>query len=439
LSDAFNWKSPREGVIDARYLAGGVLLVIRAEEARRTTTGLHAKVTIIFAENEGATKGTKVTSDTFNLDKEAQRNDFVTVLYGAPRSTKTPKLSEDFMTAYPRANFERALYDFSEEFYEQLMSVSQGRFVSGDTEKTEPKFLVDGLVLEDGGTVLYAPPKSVKSYLTMLLAVSIDAGVSTYFPVKQARVAYLNLERGESLMTRRLGLVNRVLGLPPERPLLMMNEKGKSLANVYPAAKATVERNEAEVVFLDSLTRGGFGNLNDNEPANQAMDFLNRLAPAWVAIAHTPRQDDTHIFGSQMFDAAMDVGVNIRRQKLPDGTVGIGINVKDTNDFGAPPQMRILAFEFDTFGLTNVRDAHRHEFPEIEETSSPRTNADRIYDQLVAFGKASQQQLADDLRMNPGTVSAETRRLLNEGRIISLPKEGRHLMYGVPAKYEGQP
>lgn len=428
----FAWKSTREGSIDARKIAGGVLLVIRAEDVRRTGTGLHAKVTIILANNEGATKGTKVTSDTLNLDKEAARHDFVTTLYGAPRSPKTPLFSKEFIELYPREEFSRDLYDFSEDFFGQLMSVTRGKLVSGDAEKTKPKFLVDGLVLEEGGTVLYAPPKSVKSYLTMLLAVSIDAGVTTYFPVKQARVMYLNLERGEGLMSRRLGLVNRVLGLPPERPLLMMNEKGKSLATIYDAARATVEEHEAEVVLLDSLTRGGFGDLNGNEEANRAMDYLNRLAPAWIAIAHTPRQDDSHIFGSQMFDAAMDVGVNVRRQKKSDGTVGVGLNVKETNDFGAPPRMRILAFEFDEYGLLNIREAQRHEFPDIEEdSSSPRTPADRIEDQLKAWGKASQAQLKEDLGMSIGMISQELDTLLASGR-VAREKDGRKFVYYVP-------
>lgn len=425
---SFEWKSPREGVVNARKLAGGVLLVIQAEDVRKTATGLHAKITVALAE-PGARSAKPVESHTFNLDNAGYRNDFVNMLYGTAR--RAPVFSKDFMELYPKDQFSRDLYDFSEEFFEQLMTVSRGKLVKGDAEKTKPKFLVDGLVLEEGGTVLYAPPKSVKSYITMLLAVSIDAGLDTYFPVKQARVMYLNLERGEELMSRRLGLVNRVLGLPPERELLMMNERGRSLATIYEAAKATVEEYGVKLVLLDSLTRGGFGDLNGNEDANKAMDYLNRLAPAWVAIAHTPRQDDTHIFGSQMFDAAMDVGVNVRRQKMPDGTVGIGLDVKETNDFGAPSRMRIVAFEFDEYGLTSVRDAARHEFPEIEKDSaSPRTNVEIVHDHFLAFGKLSASMIEKDTGINKGTVSRCIQELLSDGKLVALGKEGRELFYG---------
>jgi hypothetical protein len=141
-----------------------------------------------------------------------------------------------------------------------------------------------------------------------------------------------------------------------------------------------------------------------------------------------------------MFDAAMDIGINVRRQKKQDGTVGIGLVVKETNDTGAPP-MRTLAFEFDQYGLSQVREALRHEFPDIEdESQSPRTNAERIYDQLVAFGKCTQAELSDELRMNIGTVSAELKTLMEEKR-VERAKEGRSFTYFVPVsavKFEGQ-
>lgn len=439
----FTWKSPREGVMDARKLAGGVLLVLRAEQIQKQRTGVHGKVTVALAASENATSAQPVISDFFNLDKEAQRADFVTVLYGASRSSKIPKFSEQFRQAYPREEFERDFYDFTEELYPQFMGSVKAGLVHGDSEKTVIPMLIDDLVLVEGGTVIYAPPKSAKSYLTLLMAVSVDAGVSRFFNVRQVPVLFINLERGERSLARRLGLVNRVLGLEADRPLLMVNERGKRLSDVYDAAARLIEKEGVKLVFLDSLTRGGFGDLNGNEQANTAMDYMNRLCPAWVAIAHTPRQDDSHIFGSQMFDSAMDVGINVRREKKADGTVGIGLVVKETNDTGSPP-MRVLAFEFDQHGLKHVRDATVSEFPELEgETSTKaRTNAERIRDQLKAFGKSSVSQLADDLRINVGTVHSEVKKMLDAGEIVSLGKEGRSIVYGLPmskdVKFGGQ-
>ena len=435
MSD-FTWKSPKEGVIDARKLAGGVLLVLRAENVQRTRTGLHAKVTVAFADSEDATQATPVLSDTLNVDKESYRNDFVNVLYGGARSSRIPKFSEQFRTAYPRDEFERDVYKFSEDFFQKLMGEMKGEWVSGHTDKTTPRFLVDGLVLEEGGTILYAPPKSAKSYSAMLLAVSVNGGRNTFWNVKPTTVLYINLERGQQSMARRLGLVNRILGLPPEEPLLMLNKRGRTLADIYDAAKETVEKNNVGLVILDSLSRGGFGDLNQNDDSNRAMDYLNRLCPAWIAIAHTPRQDDSHVFGSQMFDAAMDIGVQVKRQKLPDGTLGIGFNVKDTNDTGSPP-LRIMAYEFDAYGLVNVRDAHAGEFPDIEgeSTSSPRTNRERVYDQFKKHSSTS-AAVARELGLNSGTVAAEVKSLLLDGQLIEVRRQGNSIYYGIPARDE---
>lgn len=429
--------SPSDGVIDGRRLAGGVLLVIRASDTKRTATGLHAKLTIALAESESATQANPVTAHVFNLDNENYRHDFANALYGT--RARRPKFSAAFIEAYPQDEFEQDLFDFSEQFYGQLMGFSKGGFVTGDPDKTTPKFWVDGLALQDGGTVIYAPPKSVKSYLLMLLLVSVDSGVDTFFRVTQTRAMLINLERGESLMRRRLGLINRVLGLPPERPLLMVNARGKRLVDVYDSTKELIDEQGVKIAGLDSLTRGGFGDLNGNEEANRAMDYLNRLCPAWVAIAHTPRQDDSHIFGSQMFDAALDIGINVRREKKEDGTVGVGLYVKETNDTGAPPP-RILAFEFDQYGLNGIRNANRFEFPAIDEaTQPPQTNRDIVYDQFLKFGRASVTQVAKDLQMNAGTVHGEVLALVSAGRLANLGREGRSIFYGVPApSFEGQ-
>ena len=435
----FTWKLPREGVIDARKMAGGVLLVIRAEDPRRTSTGMHAKVTVAIAQDEGAAKAIPITSDVLNTDKEEQRHSFINVLYGI-KGRRDSKFTADFIEAYPRADFEQDLYDFSEEYYGQLVGYALGEHVQGDTEKTKPDFIADGLVLRDGGTIMYAPPKSAKSYTAMLLAVSMQNGISSLFRVQQAKVMYLNLERGKDSMSRRLGLVNRVLGLPAEHPLLMLNRRGRSLSDVYDAAKETVEKEHVECVILDSLSRVGFGDLNGNEEVNKSMDYLNRLCPSWLAIGHTSKADETSIFGSMMFAAAMDIGVNIRRQRLQDGTLGVGFHVKDTNDTGVPP-LRILAYEFDEYGLSGVREARSGEFSDIEDgqDGGPRSNRQRVYDQFRAFGRSSVSQVAKDLGMNAGTAHTEVSKMVTDGTLVQVGKDGRSILYGIPASnYEGQ-
>ena len=91
--------------------------------------------------------------------------------------------------------------------------------------------------------------------------------------------------------------------------------------------------------MVDSLSRMGYGNLIDNDPANKAMDALNGLSPAaWAVLAHTPRGDETHTFGSQMFDAAADVTVQLMTDdKTKDDSLGIGLRVDKANAYFRSP------------------------------------------------------------------------------------------------------
>ena len=62
-----------------------------------------------------------------------------------------------------------------------------------------------------------------------------------------------------------------------------------------------------------------------------------------------------------------------------------------------------------------------------------------ILDQFIAFGRMSVTQVSDDLKINNGTVYTEVSKLVAEGKLIEVGKEGRSKLYGVPAtNSEGQ-
>src|SRR5262249_42735377 len=125
-----------------------------------------------------------------------------------------------------------------------------------------------------------------------------------------------------------------------------------------------VERQGIEVIFLDSLSRAGLGDMNANDSVNRIVDRLNAF-PTWVALGHTPRADTTHVYGSQMFDAAADLTVRLQSEQEDDGPLGVGLDLDKRNDV-AWHKMTITALEFDGLGLVNVRPAQPGEFPDVE-------------------------------------------------------------------------
>jgi hypothetical protein len=149
----------------------------------------------------------------------------------------------------------------------------------------------------------------------MLMAVSVDAGISSLWRVERVPALIVNLERGAESLATRLGRVNRVLGLDGRRPLFMLNARGRSLQDVMPAAERFVRREGIGFVVLDSISRSGFGDLKEDRVANAIVDALNRLCPTWLAVAHTPRSDETHEFVSVHFQAGEDVGIRLTSQE----------------------------------------------------------------------------------------------------------------------------
>lgn len=203
--------------------------------------------------------------------------------------------------AYTAKALRYDLDTFCAGLWERWMGRYQAELIGGDPELGPPEFMLAPYVMRGGGTIFFAPPGRGKSYLALLMAISIDAGCDHLWGVKQAPVLFINLERSTTSIRRRVTQVNCVLGLEPSRPLRFLNARGRSLSDVVDGAKAIIDRDGVEVVFLDSLSRAGFGDLKDNRPGNSIMDALNGLSETWLALGHTPRNDPSHLYGTIMF------------------------------------------------------------------------------------------------------------------------------------------
>ena len=97
------------------------------------------------------------------------------------------------------------------------------------------------------------------------------------------------------------------------------------------------------------------------------MDMLNGLGVAWLALAHTPREDEGHAFGSQMFDAAADLAIRMYTEvnTVAGPSLGIALRVTKTNDTGYPDP-RLIVFEFNEYGLRNAfRPDNERGFPDL--------------------------------------------------------------------------
>lgn len=424
-----------DDALETRISAGKGEVVFRAENIRRTRTGVHAKTTI-------GTQGIPLSSETFNVERDDYRTKLTNKFYKRLGQKFGGETVSNLNEAYPQVELELDFMVFCDGLWTECVGAQTGEWLEGDTDPKPPDYLLEPYILRGGGTIMFAPPESLKSYSMLLWLVSIDAGISRYWEVQQERVMVVNLERSRSSMAARLGLVNDILGLPIDRPLLFLNRKGRRLVDVLPAAERMVADEGVELTALDSLSRGGFGNLNENEASNEAMDYMNKLSPSWIAIGHTPRADSTHVFGSTMFEAAADVLVRVYDERDEDGDP---INRDDLRGVGYTSRgndvpnttLRRWAFEFNDVGLRSIREAGSGEFPELaKRRDDERTQEQRVFDQMMAFGSQSQKTIREAFDWDQTRASRVWTSLVTTERIVFDHKKGNEQFYRANAPEE---
>ena len=321
----------------------------------------------------------------------------------------------------------RKLDEFCRTIHLSRRHPVQAEPMSGDPEKESARHVLTPFIPEAGGAFLYGPPESGKSWIALVCAVSIDAGASRLWAVHRTRTLFVNLERSANSIAGRLAGVNRVLGLPVDRGLFCLNARGHDLASVTGALQSAI-REGVGCVVLDSVSRAGYGDLTTDETANQIVNALNQLGVPWLAVAHTPRADSSHIFGSVHFEAGADVMVRLESELSPGGTRGIRLEITKANDFARPPA-QVLALEFDPeAGLERVRPASSGEFPTLGRTLRfPRLHEIRSH--LLDRGKATTTGIANALNMDASNVSKHLRQ--HPDIFVETERSGREVYYSV--------
>ncbi len=337
-------------------------------------------------------------------------------------------IKRDLNRTYSEDDLRRDLDNFCKGLWDFRLSQFLTEDMVGDEKPAPISYFLLPYIMRHGGTIIFSPPGRGKSYTALIWAVSIDAGCSKFWKVTKGRVLFINLERSRESVRRRLSAVNRVLELPPTRPLLFLNARGKSLIDVLPACRKAVKEKGVEVVVLDSISRAGLGDLNENQSGNRIVDALSSLCPTWLALGHTSRQNEEHMYGSVMQDAGADICVQLCSQITNEGILGCGLQITKQNDSGITKQT-IHALTFDESGLTEFRPARTFEFPEIE--GKGRTDMETTVTEWLAnqdSGDATATQVSDAL----GYPRANISKLFNKSpKFVHTRTDKRNVFYGV--------
>jgi hypothetical protein len=391
-----------DGVIAAENI-GDWKVLFKAADIRRERTGIHATITI--GVQQAGSEPVPLEEETYNVARRDERESLVRAIY-----KKDPLKAILLSVGYDDTRMGMDLMQFQRGLWRFETNAHAAERRGGATTRATRRFIIEPYVLADAGTILFAPPGRGKSWVGMLHAVCVDAGLGWFWPVTQVPTLFVNLERSAESVD-----------------VLRIDRRGRSMNDVLEGIQTTIEKEGVQFVVVDSLSRMGYGDMTANDPANKAMDALNSLRCAWEVLAHTPRGDESHTFGSQMFDAAADVTVQLMTDdKSVDDTLGVGLRVDKANDIRTGRQPSQIAFEFDDRGLKAVRKAKSpHEFPEIA-SARKKSVAEQVREFMNNNVTSDASTIAEEL----GVAKSQVHTILNSGEYVQVGKEGRRLIYG---------
>jgi hypothetical protein len=286
-------------------------IVMVAHSIRKERTGIHSAVSIRWGRNQ-------LEGDLFNIERNEERRKL------AAGSWKL--LPIEAKAVFSNEKMKAELDLFCEGLWEAHIGRIEVENLSPDPNR-RPLRMLGPYTVDHGGTIIFGQPGATKTWIAMLVAQTINSGSNAVWE-KVSRshpVLFINLERDKTYFEERLAQINLTLGLPETYPMQSIHRRGASLKDVEHAAERFVQENGTEIVFLDSISRAGAGDILQQHVANEVMDTMNRICPTWVAIAHAPKpQKDggpATVLGAQSFGAAADLTVNVTSDVYPDRIV----------------------------------------------------------------------------------------------------------------------
>lgn len=389
------------------------LLILHARGVRRERRGGSTKAVVSVALGQGPQRATILAWDLITLERDRDR---VHLANAAARDADVidPRLVRDLLDSWTRRLWHRWL---------ESIPIEE---TPGRADLPAVRWLLEPWIAECAGTILFAPPGTGKSYVALVMAVCLDAGLKRC-PLgevrRQAKVLYLNLERSRESMQSRLGRVNQALGLPMERPLRMLHARGATLADVADRVAATIADQGIEVVIVDSLSRAGAGSLIDDEVANTIVDTLNSWRIAWVGLAHTAKADAAEpkrqsVFGSQMQTAAADLVVRaVAAKEVTPSELVLALETVKANDTRTGVT-RHVTLEFVAEGLARIRAATPEEVVDVAK------RAERWQDALLALLSRGPMTIPEIHEAIEGTELTDKHRTTWRQRLKRLADRG---------------
>ena len=392
-------------------------VILSAHDIRKTDTGVHAKLSIDFNDDN-------LAFTVCNIERNEER---VRLSNSAHKFLGVSE--EDANSIITKGELLFKFNNFCSKVWKEHLSIQKPEVIEGTTDLSSVAYALKPHVLEGGGTIMYGKPGKGKSFTGMMMALAVNYGTNHYWETTEGKTIFVNLERPARTMSPRIGAVANALGLNSNSSLVVMNNRGQGLVDIHDALEDYIAKNDVKFVVLDSISRSGAGDMKEDRVATRTIDMLNDLGVSWVAIAHTPKYDDKVYYGSGMYEAGADVMLRHSSSRIDDaGSLAVLLEVTKANDMPVPKPMG-LHYSFDENGLSGIRFATKDEVADLVDKEIHLRDSIREY--LGETGKATATELAKNLGKERAEVTEVIRQLYKAGEIGSVGISNNENEYGL--------
>ena len=414
-----NYSASEHGADGERMLGTTDQITIKIDNARRERTGIHGR--IMFFVN-----GTHIAFDNINLEKGDQRSRFCRDVMR--------NLSDAIVSIYSEKAVTHDVGVLCQAVISWDMESVKIDYIS-PTEFAPPiTFPLYPFLREGAGTILFAPPGTGKSWVSLIMGVCLANGLTSPFNALKRHVIYANLERPRNTFLVRDHAVRRALGFPSDQPsgIGYIHARGLTFKSVLWHIEQEGRKHPDSVVILDSISRTGLGSLLDDTTANQFTDAMNALGLTWLGVGHTPRGDDKHVFGSVHFTAGCDIEVRLVGSEYGH-TLNLLLETVKAND-SKRNFKHAISLEFgaeEQEGLVGIREIQADDPGLVVQSTD---NSFRIAHAIELLGgKATPSEIAEETGIALPNVSKVLTG--SKGKFVFLEDEsrnaGRNKYYGV--------
>jgi hypothetical protein len=284
-------------------------------------------------------------------------------------------------------------------------------------------------VLTGGGTIMYGKPGKGKSFTGLMMAMAVNYGTNHYWDTQQGEALFVNLERPDSTIPPRILGVAEALGLNSTTSLSVLNGKGATLVDIKDVMEQYIQENNVTFVVLDSISRAGTGDMKEDKVATATIDMLNKLGVTWLAIAHTPKYDETIYYGNSQYEAGADVMVRHSSEVIDDkGSIAVLLEVTKANDMPIPKPMG-LHYSFNENGISGIRFAAKEETAGLIDKEKNMYSSIKEY--LAEVGGKTATELAKTFDVERSAITDQLKIMFRNKELVSIGKQDNEKIYGL--------